>query len=106
MTENILFWISFVGTIIFIVRGIYSVVILKLSKNKEMTQSDFTIMMIVASLAMLFVSLSITNKQKLNGNFIPKNSYDTGHYEKFGDFIIHDKFLYDQDTVTFYIKTK
>lgn len=103
MNEYVLLWVSFVGFIMFLVRGIYSVILLKLQKSKDISQADFNITIITAIFAVLFAVITLTNNQKNKTQ--PNNTYDR-KFEKFGDFIIYDNSSYKSDTVTLFIEVK
>jgi len=105
--ENILFWLSFVALIIFLVRGIYSSVLLRVQKLKEYPQSEFFITILTATFAIFFTVMSLTNYkdiQYMKNN--PTSITSDEHHIKLGKIILYDSTDNPTDTLILYTTKK
>jgi len=105
--QNILFWLSFVAFIIFIVRGVHSSVLLKIQKTKDYPQSEFFITALTATFAILFTVISLSNHREINNNnqSIPSNTTIELHQE-IGKVILYDSTDNTPDTLKLFMEKK
>jgi len=88
--ENILFWLSFVGVIIFVVKGVHATVILKIQKTKDFPQSEFVLMVFTAALTVIFVSLSLSTHKDNPIQYLPAGNTLIELHEEVGSLILYD----------------
>lgn len=102
---NILFWSSFVGFIIFLVRGMYSSVLLKVHKENDFSQADFATTTISAVMAVLFavVAMSVYNNPSNTNNSAPTQN---NTYEEIGKIIIYNQETNQPDTLEIFKEIK
>jgi len=106
ITNNILFWISFVGFTLFVIRGVYATILLRLQKDKEYQYSEFGLTMLAATLSIIFASLAIsTNHQHINATPPTSNTRIELH-QKIGEIILYDPQTGNPDTVTIFREIK
>ena len=101
---NILFWISFVGAMFFVIYGIYATISLKQFKSSNMSESQNIITYMTAVMTIIFIVLSAishNNKTIINHTHTPEPIIE--EYTPFGKIIIHDTTT-NNDTITLYKK--
>lgn len=104
MNNPILFWISFVGYIIFIIKSIQATIVLRLSKQKDFSSSEFFMITVSGIMSIIFVALSISmnfNKSE----YVPvSNTKQIELHEEAGYIIMYDSLNNHKDTFQLYIK--
>jgi len=103
---NILFWITFVGVIIFILFGMYATFCLRQYKYKNFGSYEVGLTYLSASLTIIFVVIAVNHNiqhQDINYQHTPVTPVEQT-YKPFGNFIMYDTNDNKNDTITLYRK--
>ena len=105
-TTNIIFWISFVGVITFILFGMYATFSLRQYKYKNFASYEIGLTYISAALTMVFLVLAVNHNiehQQLKHIHTPVKPIEQT-YEPFGKIIMYDTIENKNDTINLYTK--